>query len=359
METQSNKIDFSGQHIYAGFDVHLKSWNVTILTEKLKHKTFTQPPSAEVLHNYLVRHFPGGIYHSAYEAGFCGYWIQNKLQALGVDSIVYNAADIPTSNKEKVQKTDKRDSIKIAKALRSGDLKSIYVPSEKTLEDRVLIRTRIMLVRDLSRYKNRIKSFLYFHGIEIPAPFFTTNSHWSKRFYTWLEGIELSEPSGKQALTVIITESKHLRQSILVVTRQIRELANTEAYQNRRLLLQTIPGIGLLTAMIILTELETIDRFQRFDDLCGFIGLVPSTRSSGETERDGNITPRGHSQLRSAIIESSWAAARLDPVLNKSYHEYCKRMESNKAIIRIARKLLSRIRFVLKNNKPYEYSTIN
>ena len=119
METQSNKIDFSGQHIYAGFDVHLKSWNVTILTEKLKHKTFTQPPSAEVLHNYLVSHFPGGIYHSAYEAGFCGYWIQNKLQALGVDSIVYNAADIPTSNKEKVQKTDKRDSIKIAKALRS------------------------------------------------------------------------------------------------------------------------------------------------------------------------------------------------------------------------------------------------
>jgi transposase len=111
--------------------------------------------------------------------------------------------------------------------------------------------------------------------------------------------------------------------------------------------------------MIILTEIETIDRFQRFDDLCGFIGLVPSTHSSGETERDGNITPRGHSQLRSAIIESSWVAARLDPVLNKSYHEYCKRMENNKAIIRIARKLLSRIRFVLKNNKPYEYSTIN
>ncbi len=66
----------------------------------------------------------------------------------------------------------------------------------------------------------------------------------------------------------------------------------------------------------------------------------------------GDITPRGHSVLRGAIIESAWMAARIDPALNKSYHEYCSRMEPNKAIIRIARKLLSRIRFVLKNNNP-------
>jgi transposase len=359
METQSNKIDFNGQHIYAGFDVHLKSWQVTILTEKLTHRTFSQPPSPETLHNYLLRNFPGGIYHTAYEAGFCGYWIQNKLQSLGVDSIVFNAADIPTSNKEKVQKTDKRDSNKIAKALRNGDLKSIYIPSTKTLEDRGLIRTRIMLVRDLARYKSRIKSFLYFRGLEIPLVFFKSSYHWSKRFYQWLDGVEMSELSGKQSLAAIITETKNLRQSILLVTRQIRELSETEPYKTHRELLQTIPGIGMLTAMIILTELETIDRFHRFDELCGFIGMVPSTHSSGETEGVGKITPRGHNILRSAIIESSWIAARRDPILNKSYHEYCKRMDPNKAIIRIARKLLNRVRFVLKNNKPYDYSTIN
>jgi len=80
---------------------------------------------------------------------------------------------------------------------------------------------------------------------------------------------------------------------------------------------------------------------------------VPSTKSSGEKERTGDITPRGHSVLRTAIIESSWTAIRNDPSLMKSYLSYCKRMESNKAIIKIAKKLLSRIRFVLSNKKPY------
>ena len=110
--------------------------------------------------------------------------------------------------------------------------------------------------------------------------------------------------------------------------------------------------------MIILTEIETINRFSNIDQLCGYIGLIPSTCSSGDKEVIGDLTPRGHSILRTAIIESSWVAARLDPALNKSYHDYCKRMEANKAIIRIARKVSSRIRFVLKNNQPYVFSVV-
>ncbi len=78
MQTQSNKLDFSGQNIYVGFDVHLKSWEVTIMAEGLVHKTFSQPPNAEALHQYLEKNFYGGIFHSAYEAGFCGYWIHNN-----------------------------------------------------------------------------------------------------------------------------------------------------------------------------------------------------------------------------------------------------------------------------------------
>src|SRR3990172_10053074 len=171
MQTQSNKLDFSGQNIYVGFDVHLKSWKVTIMTERLVHKTFSQSPKPELLYNYLAKNFPGGTYYSAYEAGFCGYWIHNKLKSFGVNSIVVNPADIPTTDKEKVQKEDARDSRKIAKSLRSGDLTAIHVPSLKTLDDRTLMRTRAALVKDLVRNKNRTKSFLYFHGIEIPESF--------------------------------------------------------------------------------------------------------------------------------------------------------------------------------------------
>ena len=358
MQTQRNKLDFNGQPIYVGFDVHLKSWRVTIMSEKLTHKTFSQPPKPELLYQYLVKNYPGGTYHSAYEAGFCGYWIHNKLKSLGVNSIVVNPADIPTTNKERVQKEDTRDSRKIARSLRNGELQPIYIPSSKGLEDRSLVRTRSSLVKDLTRNKNRIKSFLHFHGIDIPEQFSKSGTHWSKRFNEWLSSIDMSEQSGKNALDTIISVSQDLRTSILKITRQINELSKTECYSSQVMLLRSVPGIGLLTAMIILTELETINRFENFDKLCGFIGLVPSTHSSGDTDIVGGITPRGHSVLRSAIVESAWMAVRYDPALMKSYHDYCKRMEPNKAIVRIARKLLSRIRYVLKNKQLYECSIV-
>ena len=358
MEAQVKKLDFTDQNIYIGFDAHLKDWKVTIMTEDVVYKTFTQPPKPEVLYNYLKNNFPGGNYHSAYEAGFCGYWIHDKLVSFGINSIVVNPADIPTTDKERVQKEDKRDSRKIARSLSSGTLAAIYVPSLKTQHDRTLLRTRAMLVKDLARYKNRIKSFLYFYGISIDESFMNPQSHWSNRFMIWLESIALGEESGKEALNVLISECKNLRISILNVTKQVRKLSRTETYQEQVILLKSIPGIGLLTAMIILTELETINRFRNIDKMCGYIGLVPSTKSSGEKERSGDITPRGHNVLRTALIESSWTAIRNDPSLMKSYLSYIKRMDSNKAIIKIAKKLLSRIRFVLNNKKPYICSIV-
>lgn len=353
MQNQSNKLDFTGQNIYVGFDVHLKSWKVTIMTEKLTHKTFSQSPQPKLLHQYLEKNFPGGVYHSAYEAGFCGYWIHNSLKLLGINSIVVNPADIPTTDKEKVQKEDARDSRKIAKALRNGDLIPIHVPSLKTLEDRSLVRMRATLVQDLARNKNRIKSFLYFHGVEFPEHFIKNDGRWSNRYIQWIESLNMPEQSGNYSLQAIVTASKNLRISVLQITKQIHELSKTEPYQDNIILLRSIPGIGLLTAMILLTELETLNRFVSFNKLCSFIGLIPSTHSSGEKELVGEITRRGHSILRSTIIESSWVAVRHDPALIKSYHDYCKRMEPNKAIVRIARKLLSRIRYVLQTQKQY------
>jgi transposase len=358
MEAQVKKIDFTGQNIYAGLDAHLKSWKVTIMAEDIVYKTFTQPPKPEVLYNYLKNNFPGGTYHTAYEAGFCGYWIHDKLVSFGIKSIVVNPADIPTTDKERVQKEDKRDSRKIARSLSNGTLMPIFVPSIKTQRDRSLLRTRAMLVKDLARYKNRIKSFLYFYGISIDGSFSNPQSHWSNRFMIWLESIEIDGESGKEALQVLISECKNLRTSILEVTKLIRQLSRTTAYQEKVRILKSVPGIGLLTAMTILTELESIDRFNNLDKMCSYIGLVPSTKSSGEKERTGDITPRGHNVLRTAIIESSWTAIRNDPSLMKSYLSYTNRMDSNKAIVKIAKKLLNRIRFVLNNNKLYVCSTI-
>jgi transposase len=358
MRTQSNKLDFTGQNIFVGFDVHVKSWTVTIMTESISHKTFSQDPSPEKLYQYLVKNFPGGTYHSAYEAGYCGYWIHNHLKSFGVNSIVVNPADIPTTHKEKIMKTDPRDSKKIARQLRAGELVPIYVPSLKNLEDRALTRHRTTLVQEITRNKNRVKSILRFHGIEFPETFKNTNTHWSKRFTKWLMSIKMTENTGTTVLTSLVSQVEYLRERLLELTKVIRELSKTETYYKRIKLLRSIPGIGLITAMLILTELETINRFSNIDQLAGYIGLVPSTFSSGENEVIGNITKRGHSVIRPALIESAWMATRLDPALIKSYGCYRNRMEPNEAIIRIAKKLLRRIKFVLTNEKEYEYAIV-
>jgi transposase len=302
------------------------------------------------LYNYLVTNFAGANYFSAYEAGFSGYWTHYKLCSLGINSIVVNPADIPTTGKEKVQKEDSRDSQKIARSLKNGELTPIYIPSLESLDHRGLLRLRKTVINDTTRVKNRIKASLHFIGIGIPLEINTPK--WNRMLIKWLTELEL-DVVYKQVMNAQLSTLTHMRQNTLNITKQIQSLSKTELYKKDTCLLISIPGIGLITAMTILTELENMDRFNSLDKLCSFIGLVPSTNSSGETERSGSITPRGHKVLRSALIESSWVAARADPALASSYNQYCKRMKPNDAIIRIAKKLLSRIRYVLKNKLPY------
>ena len=118
-------------------------------------------------------------------------------------------------------------------------------------------------------------------------------------------------------------------------------------------LLKAIPCIGLLTAMTLLTEMETVERFENTDHFAAYIGLVPNRHNCGDVKKDGEMTPRGQSVLKKSIIESAWIAARRDPALSLAYNKYVQRIEANKAIIWIARKLLNRIYFVLKNRKEY------
>ena len=358
MNQKINEKTFNGQSIYVGIDVHKKDWKITVMTESILYKTFSAPPEAEKLSSYLTEHFPGAEYYSAYEAGFSGFWAHRELIKLGIKSIVVNPADIPTTDKERKQKEDRRDSRKIAQTLRSGQLKGIHVPTEKTQLDRGLLRCRESIVKDLSRTKNRMKGFLYFHGITYPPQFDSKNSHWSNKFFEWLESITLPFESAKSHLEAYLSSAKHYRSLLLRVTRQIRELSKSPEYKENVDLLMSVPGIGILTAMTVLLELENINRFENFSRLCSYVGLIPSTHSSGEKTVDTGITSRKNSRLRAALVESAWVAIRNDPALLASYQNLKKRIPGNRAIIRIAKKLLNRMLFVLRKREKYEKGII-
>lgn len=354
MPEQSNELNFEGQNIFIGIDVHLKSWSVTIMTEYSHIRTFSQPPSPKTLVDYLQAHFPGASYFSAYEAGFSGLWAHYQLVQFGVNNIVVNAADIPTTQKEEFHKTDPVDSKKIAKALRSGILTPIYIPRQETLEIRSLLRARASVVRNLTRFKNRLKLFLYYHGIEFPEQFRNTLTHWTKRFMKWLkEDVKMQCQSGQDALEILIREAEEQRKLLLVANLKIKKLSQGNQYSTGMSLLRSIPGVGFFTAITFLIEVEDINRFSNNDKLAGYVGLIPSCHASGENDYKGELTLRGHCVLRTLIVECAWVAVREDPALQLCYGKYCRRMEANKAIIRIARKLLNRIYYVLKNEKRY------
>jgi transposase len=294
--------------------------------------------------------FPGGSYNSAYEAGFCGYGIHRELNSLGIKNIVINAADIPTSQKDKLQKHDPIDSRKIARALEKGSLQGIHIFDRDLEELRSLNRTRFYLMRDLRRSKNRIKSFLQYYGESIPAEF--DNNQWTLKFVSWLKQVQMRTPGGQDAFSHLIKSYEHNRQQLLILSRIIR-LRISEYDNELYTLLKTISGIGPLTSSALITELGDINRFQYIDHLSSFVGLIPRVRESGETIHTGGITFRCNTFLRTLLIESSWQAIRKDPSLMQYYQRHVINNKGHKVIIKVARKLLNRIRYVMKNRQPY------
>ena len=348
---QAKELNFDGEAIYCGIDVHKKSWSVCIRDEKMELKTFAQPADAGVLINYLQRNFPKADYHVVYEAGFSGFGLQRSLSNHGMHCIITHPADVPTSDKEQRKKSDKVDCRKLARSLSEGSIEKIYIPSEQMVDERGIVRTRQQLIRDQTRCKNRILSWLDFNGISIPEGY-KQSSRFSKRFIVWLEALILS-PEARKSLQLHVESVKFIRQQLLHATRYLKELSESEPNKKQVKLLRSIPGIGLINAMVILTEVGDIKRFKNLDHLCSYIGLTPDIYSSGETKIVKGITPRHNHSLREALVESSWCIIRKDAALLMAYKKHVKRMHPNKAIIKIAKSLASRIRFVLLNQVEY------
>jgi len=349
METQAN---YNKLQLYIGIDVHKKQWSVSIFTDAAHHRTFSQPPTPEALQAYIDHHFPQAKVRCAYEATKLGYWICRKLISFGYDCLVVNAADIPTSNKEASNKTDPMDSRKIGKALRAGLLTSIHVPNQTSEGDRQLFRYRKRVQADLTRIKNRIKDKFLFTGTTIPEEF--DNSNWSKAFLQWLKNAQLPDPSTRLTLDLLLEQYHFTYRHFLKVSVEVRKLQRAKRYKLMAKLLRSIAGIGPLTTVELLCEIEDINRFANFKKFNGFIGLKPGSHSSGEHDWKGRMTYRRHKSLRSSLIECAWSTIQKDPAMLKRYNELKQRLTGKRAIIVIARKLASRIYYVLKNQQPYE-----
>ena len=351
---QRNKISFKGQKIFIGIDVHARTWEVAVLTESGFVKRYSQVSSAKVLFDFLTKHFPDGEYHAVYESGFSGFSTYYALKEYNIDCVVTHAADVPTTQYEEVMKTDRVDALKLARSLRADEIRPIYIRKRENIDDRSVVRVRKTIQKQLGGNRSRIKHMLHCNGVKMPEIFAKPNTHWSRAFIKWLkEDVALLSPTRK-SLDLLIMQVETQRSALLTATRELRNLALLDRYKDNYELLMSIPGVGTIVAMSVLTEIYDVTRFKNEKQFASYLGLIPTCHSSGDKEFHGEMTFRGNKQLGPMIIETCWIAISRDYGLGQAYIAYRRKVGPQKAIVKIARKMSNIIFSVLKNKRKYE-----
>jgi len=163
--------------LYIGIDIHKLSWKFHFATDLFCGKSFSIPPEAKALYDYVRKNFKDHQVNVAYEAGCCGYSVHRSFTEFGWHSVVTNPADIH---------------------LKDGRLDCIHVPKVEREELRSLFRHRNDIAKDIRRNKSRIKMQLLYFGIKIPEEF--SNDKWSHKFRNWLDAVRFTHPTAKLAL---------------------------------------------------------------------------------------------------------------------------------------------------------------
>jgi transposase len=342
-----------GKDVYVGIDVHKESWQITVRTDGEEIFNGRIPGQYQSLKKFLER-YQGCRMKVAYEAGPFGFWLSDKLTMDGIETLVAPPSLIPTESGNRV-KTDRRDSKKLARLLESNMLKRVYVLSPEEREHRDLLRTRRQIVDHRNDVARQIKSKLLFYGIASP---FSTSTRWSLKYVEWLKTLRFDTEYLKVSFDLLIDLYEYLTHQIVRINKKVVFLCRDRKYRDRIRLLCTAPGIGRLTAIEILVELQDISRFGSAEELASFIGLTPSEYSTGERTRQGRITRCGNKRIRTYLVESTWILITKDPAVRLRYVKLKNLRGGKRATIAIARKLLLVIRRMLLDNVPYRMTAV-
>ena len=356
MKKQTRNI-LRNEKVFVGLEDSKKTWVLCVRSGGMVVHETSMPADYEVLRNYFHNKFPECQVKVMYEAGFRGFELHDQLTVDGWECVVTPPHTV-TEEKCQRKKNDRTDCRRLAKNLENGDYHSCFVPDKEQREDRQISRTYGQVQADIKRVCNRIRRMLEFHGLDNGL----TAGRWSPAMYArvklHLGELEISD-SLRFSFQVMLRELEHLRQLRKELLQQLRRLARSDRYKESVELLQSAPGIGMLTAIRLMLEWGDVSRFERKEEFASFLGLTPSDYSSGEQERQGHITKQGNRGVRAWLVECSWVAIRKDPVLLDKFRRVFKSCGSKKkAIVAVARKLAIRLRRILLSREPYALGVV-
>jgi transposase len=289
---------------FIGLDVHKDTISVSIAEDgrdgavRFVGVIPNTPNEIAKIAKRLSRH---GELDFCYEAGGCGYGIYRQLTELGHQCTVVATSMIPRKPGERI-KTDRRDSQKLAILHRSGDLTAVWVPDPTHEALRDLVRARIDASMHLMRARQQLLAFLFRHGRT-----YSTGKYWTQRHRSWLAGqtFELhAHPIVFQDYVEAVWTAQERRDALI---EKITEMTACWSLGPLVEALRGLRGIDLLSAATLVATTGDLSRFESPRLLMGYLGLVPSERSSGGTVRRGGITKTGNREARRMLIEAAWS----------------------------------------------------
>jgi transposase len=347
MKKSTTKLNnYQGKRVFIGMDVHKKHYSLSCIFEGELVKKATVKASPEKLVEFLKKYFSEAKIRSAYEAGFCGFFLHRYLERNGIENRVVHPASIEVSSRDRV-KTDKRDSLKIATQLSAGRLTGIHVPSEAREGKRSVTRLRETVMTNRKRIGNQLKSYLFTLGL-------IEGDDDKKLSKKWLKKILAYEYSKEEKYCVEYYTNAWLEfdKKLDEIDKHLDVQAKEDA--GLELIYRSVPGIGKLHARQLCNELGDMKQFKNEKRIYSFSGLTPSEHSSGEHKRQGHITRQGRSVLRKILTQAAWVAIKRDSSLKVAFERIAKNAGKKRAIIGIARRLIGRIRTCCMNGCLYQ-----
>lgn len=272
------------------------------------------------------------------------YWLYELLEELGLSVRMVNARMVRLIAETRL-KTDMVDAAALAQLERTGFLPEAYVPPREVRDNRELLRYRLSLVRLRTGLKNKVHALVDKLGIQ-----HTFTDLFCVAGRQFLGRLEL-RPAYRQELTNYMELIEDIEQRIAAVTKEIKQQLKPDS---RAELLMTIPGIGPLTAYLLLNEIGDIRRFPTPGKLCAYGGIVPRVKQSADHRWYGHITHEGNRYIRWALTESACVAPSKDYALGSFYRRLAVRCGTMKARVAVARKLLVTVWYVLTYGEPYK-----
>ena len=288
---------------YVGLDVHKETIAVSVAEcDGGEVRYFGEIANTSEAIEKLVRQLrKGGAEISfCYEAGPCGYGIHRQLSDLGWDCQVVAPSLIPKKAGDRV-KTDRRDSLMLARLHRAGELTAVWVPDGAQEALRDLTRVREDMKHLQRQAKQRLLAFLLRHG-----KYYGGKSNWTQAHYRWLEEAKFDHPVQQIVFQEYVDTVKAMSKRVDGLDQQIESAARESVFWPVIEGLMALRGVSLLTATTIAAEIGDLRRFASAPQLMAYLGVVPSEHSSGATKSRGGITKTGNGHVRRVLVEAAW-----------------------------------------------------